>query len=634
VDVRISLTERLVVEANGAVLDEQRFPGRQGRILFAYLAAQKGRPVPRDELAELLWGEHLPATWEKALSVLMTKLRALLEECGIDGSTALTSAFGCYKLTLPPDAWIDVDAAANAVERAEVALAAGDPDDARVQASTAAEFGRRTFLPGEHGPWVEEQRRDLREILVRALECLRDAAIADGQFGEAVRYAREVIELETFRESSYRGLMHAHVAAGNPAEALRVYERYRRFLADELGAYPSAESEALYLEILRSSPGRSAAEVDGGGTNGRRYEAPPAMNHQPPRRRRRKLAALVAGTVLVAAVAAAAGLALAVATDDEPPLQILPSSLVRLDPETLVPSQVVRIGPRADLVVVAGGYVWITHGLLRHTDNEGIRDAGDRTLTRVDASTGEARVVGGGLAPCGITADPSGDVWVANCFASGPSANVVRVDASTLEFEETWSVPAGAGYYRGMAYGGGSLWLADVSGAAKHRRLTELDPRTGARRSIQLSRHATALAWSEGYGDLWMTNFDRGSVTRMHAETGDASTFESVANHPGALIVQGDAVWVGDWDVPDVVRLPAVGSGQPRHVVLAARSNPAGVTSVAAGAEAIWAAMPEDRAVWRIDPKTNRGTRIGLRYFPWGVAVGDDGIWVALRDTP
>src|SRR5215208_6667482 len=181
------MTERLAVEANGARLDEQRFPGRQGRILFAYLAAQNGRPVPRDELAELLWGDELPATWDKALRVLMTKLRALLEECGIDGSSALTAAFGCYRLALPAGAWIDVHAAAYAVERAEAAGAAGVHDEARAQASTAAELARRIFLPGEEGPWVEEQRRDLRDILVRALECLRDSALADGKLGDAVR---------------------------------------------------------------------------------------------------------------------------------------------------------------------------------------------------------------------------------------------------------------------------------------------------------------------------------------------------------------------------------------------------------------------------------------------------------------
>src|SRR6187397_2473947 len=179
------MTDRLAIEANGVRLDEQRFPGRQGRILFAYLAVQHGRSVPRDELAELLWGDDLPATWEKALRVLTTKLRALLEECGIDGSSTLRSAFGCYQLTLPGDAWIDVDAAATAVERGEAALVTQDLETARAQASAAVELARRMFLPGENGRWVEDQRRDLRDVLVRALECLRDAAFAEEEFGNA-----------------------------------------------------------------------------------------------------------------------------------------------------------------------------------------------------------------------------------------------------------------------------------------------------------------------------------------------------------------------------------------------------------------------------------------------------------------
>ena len=619
------MTERLALEANGTRVDEQRFPGRQGRILFAYLAAQKGRPIPRDELAELLWGEELPATWEKALRVLMTKLRTLLTECGIDGAAALTSAFGCYQLTLPAGAWIDVHAAAVAVERAEAALTAGDLDGARTQASNASELARRVFLPGEEGPWVEDQRRDLRDILVRALECLRDAALAKGEFGEAVRYADEVTELEPFRESSYRALMQAHAAAGDPAEALRVYERCRRFLADELGAYPSPESEAIYLELLRSSPGSSVTGADGLGADGVRPESP-APTPGPRRRNRRKLAPLVAGALLAAAVAG-----VALATGDEPPPRVLPTSLVRLDPKTLEPTQVVKIGPRADLVVVAGGYVWVTHGLLRYTRG-GIRDAGDRMLTRVDPSTGDSRPVAGGLAPCGMAADPSGDVWVANCFASGQSASVVRVDAKTLGFEPTLPIRATDGYYRGMAYGGGSLWVADASGGAvEGRRITKLNQRIRERQSIKLERHANALAWSEGYGDLWMTNFGDESVSRRHVETSDVETSESVAKQPGPLVVQHDSVWVGDWDAPVVVRLPAVGSGPPLRVSLPMTTHPAGVTSVAAGAGAIWATVPDDHALWRIDPRTNRARRIEVGYYPWGVAVGDDGIWVATR---
>ena len=262
--------------------------------MFAYLAAQGGRPVPRAELADLLWDDDLPATWEKALRVLMTKLRVLLEECGIDGSKALVSAFGCYKLTLPTGAWIDVDAAAEALGRAEAELAVGDFREAAVQATTSAALARRVFLPGEDGQWVEEKRRDLRDLLVRSLECLRDASLASGDATEAVRHAEEVTQLEPFRESGYRRLMESHVAAGNPAEALRVYERCRRFLADELGAYPSTETEAAYLEILRSEDAQSAPEAPA--------SPPPA----PSRARRRPVLLLGIGLLLASAIAIAA----------------------------------------------------------------------------------------------------------------------------------------------------------------------------------------------------------------------------------------------------------------------------------------------------------------------------------------
>jgi branched-chain amino acid transport system substrate-binding protein len=224
----------------------------------------------------------------------MTKLRAVLDECGIAGSTALTSAFGCYKLTLPAGSWIDVEAAAEALERAEAELAVGDLREATVQATTSAALARRVFLPGEDGPWVEEKRRDLRDLLVRSLECLRDASLASGDPTDAVRDAEEVIQLEPFRESGYRRLMECHVAAGNTAEALRVYERCRRFLADELGAYPSAETEAGYLEILRSESATSAREEPA--------PVPPA----PWRARPRRVLLLGVGVLLASGIAFAA----------------------------------------------------------------------------------------------------------------------------------------------------------------------------------------------------------------------------------------------------------------------------------------------------------------------------------------
>ena len=100
--MKVFLVGRVALEADGLAVQDARLPGRQGRLLFAYLAVQRGRPVPREELAAALWGEAPPATWDKALTVLVSKLRSLLTEAGLDGPHALKAAFGELRETVRP----------------------------------------------------------------------------------------------------------------------------------------------------------------------------------------------------------------------------------------------------------------------------------------------------------------------------------------------------------------------------------------------------------------------------------------------------------------------------------------------------------------------------------------------------
>src|SRR5437763_5314060 len=74
VSLRVSLAGRVSISNGRVKIDEERLPGRQGRLVFAYLASEHGRAVTRDELAEVLWGETPPASWEKALGVIASKL--------------------------------------------------------------------------------------------------------------------------------------------------------------------------------------------------------------------------------------------------------------------------------------------------------------------------------------------------------------------------------------------------------------------------------------------------------------------------------------------------------------------------------------------------------------------------------
>src|SRR5262245_34681689 len=143
-ELRISLLGRVTILGGGRAIGESGLTGRQNRLLFCYLVAELGRPVPRDALADALWGSEPPSTWEKALTVVASKVRALLVDAGVDGA-AVTGESGCYRLELPEGTWVDVLVAAKAVDDAEAALRSGSLATAEECAAVAESLVRLPF---------------------------------------------------------------------------------------------------------------------------------------------------------------------------------------------------------------------------------------------------------------------------------------------------------------------------------------------------------------------------------------------------------------------------------------------------------------------------------------------------------
>jgi DNA-binding SARP family transcriptional activator len=252
--IRVSLAGRLKVETDRGTLDATRLPGRQGRLVLAYLLAEHDRPVPSEELAEALWGAVPPPTWRPALRGVVSKVRGFLEALELPADDMLTSSSGAYLLALPRDATVDVELAAVEADEAERALAAGDLERALAAATAARDIAGRPLLAGQEGLWLDRHRAQLQGVLTRSLEVLVDAHLATDRGDLAVQPATELVGLEPFRESAHLRLLHAHAAAGDRAQALRAYERCRRLLAEELGVDPSPELETAYLELLRAKP--------------------------------------------------------------------------------------------------------------------------------------------------------------------------------------------------------------------------------------------------------------------------------------------------------------------------------------------------------------------------------------------
>jgi DNA-binding SARP family transcriptional activator len=242
--LRVYLTGEPCLLADRTLIRADRLPRRQGRLAFALLISERRRAVPRAELADALWPDGPPPAHEVAISALASKLRAVLVEAGTHRDV-IAVADGCYRIELPAATWIDTEAATASVHEAEAALRSGAQAAAYGPAAVAAAILRRPFLPGIEGDWVERRRSALRGLLVRVLDVLTEVHAGNLEPALAVRIAEQAVALEPYRESGYRRLMRLHDRAGNRAEAVRVYRRCRRLLAEELGTTPSPETDAV-----------------------------------------------------------------------------------------------------------------------------------------------------------------------------------------------------------------------------------------------------------------------------------------------------------------------------------------------------------------------------------------------------
>lgn len=243
-EARIQLCGRLVVRLGGRRV-EDALPGANGRLLFAYLVLNRLRRMNRDELLIAVYGEEAPPDHQPRLSVLLSKLRRVLGPELLAGRSEI-------ELVLPRDVFVDVEAAFEALHRAESHIAGGEWAEAWGPSGVAYHVASRSLLQGHDRPWLDEWRRRLDDVRLRGLECFAAARLGLGgpTLPQAEQCGRRLIELAPYRETGYRILMEALERRSNNAEALLVYDRLRVLLRDELGIAPSPAVQSVYRRLL------------------------------------------------------------------------------------------------------------------------------------------------------------------------------------------------------------------------------------------------------------------------------------------------------------------------------------------------------------------------------------------------
>ena len=211
--------------------------GPRQRRMLALLAMRAGERVDTSEVVDAVWADgDLPADPREALRTYASRLRRAL-----GGSGTIVVGAGTYSLHVPTEA---VDA-----HLFESLLATGADDLGALRQAIA--LWRGPALAGfEHEEWARGFSTRLTELKHIADDDLGAALLRHDAVADAVAHLARVVAEQPLRERSHRLLMQALHRSGRSAEALRVFQDYRRRLATDLGLDPSDEIVALERAIL------------------------------------------------------------------------------------------------------------------------------------------------------------------------------------------------------------------------------------------------------------------------------------------------------------------------------------------------------------------------------------------------
>ena len=257
---RIHLCGRLSVELAGDRI-EGSLPGRQGRLLFAYLVLNRDRAVRRDELLDVLWPEEgPPPSGDSLLAPPLSRLRKALGAGRLEGRDELM-------LHLGEQAWVDWEAAGRSLQEARTALAEEAWRAALDRGQAALEIADRGLLGGLTATWIEDRRLELADMRLEALELVAGSGVhlGTGELARAEQAARAAVEWAPSRRSPRVALIDALCAQGNTAEALRAYEDIRVLLREELGNFPGIAAPEPPRAASRRRRGDGGRPSSGGG---------------------------------------------------------------------------------------------------------------------------------------------------------------------------------------------------------------------------------------------------------------------------------------------------------------------------------------------------------------------------------
>jgi DNA-binding SARP family transcriptional activator len=217
-------------------VDAAAWQSRKARDVLRILVARRGRPVARDELAELVWPDEDDARTGHRLSVLLSILRNVLDPNRAGPPDRYVDArSGSVRLVRSPlridveDFLADATLAVRLVARADRS-GRRDRDLAEARdllATAVAVYHGHAFEDEPYADWAVPLREEARAVHLRALRTLAELSCAAADPEQAIGCLHAILADDPYDELAHRLLIETLARAGRHGESRRASDRHR-----------------------------------------------------------------------------------------------------------------------------------------------------------------------------------------------------------------------------------------------------------------------------------------------------------------------------------------------------------------------------------------------------------------------
>lgn len=240
----------------------------KARQLFQLFVTERGRWLQRDEVVERLWPSLTPDAAVRDFKVALNALNRAVEPAhSSDDPFAFVAREGAaYRLRPDADLWLDLNEFEARCEAGLRGQLAGPEAALTLQhLGEALHLYRGDYLPDAiYEDWATETRERMLTLYLRAADRLAAGLLDRGRLEEGLDVCAAILARDPCWERAYRLQMQAYAQLGNRPQALKVYQRCRSVLAEQLDVPPSPETVTLArtLSLHGASTARPARAED------------------------------------------------------------------------------------------------------------------------------------------------------------------------------------------------------------------------------------------------------------------------------------------------------------------------------------------------------------------------------------